>query len=131
MGNWLLARGRLEIEPPVTEDVVLEYIDFCKNTWPEEYKRVDERFANPWFFDGNSSLLSITCKFVEFSVWLPYIKNFFRDRGYEVTGDLDVVGECEEGYDSDANEEEYQIWRKRAVSMLEERRIEMGYSRIL
>lgn len=118
MGVWLLAKGTLQVEPPLDEDTVWEYIEFSRNTWPNEYMRMDEVFANPWFFNDENELISIPCKFAECSVWLPYIARFFNDRGYVLTGDPDIVGEGESGFHWKANAKAYDSWRQRVELLI-------------
>ncbi|MDO4744965.1 MAG: hypothetical protein Q4B18_00255 [Bacillota bacterium] len=44
MGVWLRAEGRLEVVPPPDEKLMVEFWVFSNNTWPEDYRRMDEYF---------------------------------------------------------------------------------------
>lgn len=80
MGVWMIGTGNISIKPQVKDDLIIEYIQFSKSCFPEEYG--EESFSNTWFLDENNKLFSITGKFAEPSIWYRHIKdNFFEARG--------------------------------------------------
>lgn len=94
MGVWLRANGRLEVFPLPDEKLMVEFWVFSNNTWPEDYRQMDEHFANPWFFDKDNKLACIAGKFAEPGVWLEWMKiHFFEPKGYKLIGDEDIIGE--------------------------------------
>lgn len=77
---------------------MVEFWIFSNNTWPEDYKRMDEHFSNSWFFDKDNKLACTAGKFAEPGIWLRWMKtHFFEPRGYELIGDESIVGECDSG----------------------------------
>ena len=76
MGIWMIGTGNITIKPEVDKNLIKEYIQFSKSSFPEAYR--DENFANTWFFDEDNKLFSIAGKFAEPSIWYRHIKeNFF------------------------------------------------------
>lgn len=58
-------------------------------------------------------------KFAEPSIWYRHIKeNFFEARGYELEGEMTILGECEEGFEEacEKSMEKYRQWKKRVES---------------
>ena len=111
MGVWMIGTGNISIKPQVDETLIEEYIRFSENCYPEEYVR--EKFSNTWFFDENNKLFSIAGKFAEPPIWYRHIKeNFFENRGYELEGEIEILGECEPGFDEvvKTSEEKYKKW---------------------
>ena len=114
MGVWMIGTGNISIKPQVDEDLIKEYIQFSKNCFPEDYG--EELFSNTWFFDENNKLFSIAGKFAEPSIWYRHIKeNFFEARGYELEGEMTIIGECETGFKEacERSEEKYWKWKIR------------------
>ena len=114
MGVWMIGTGSISIKPQVNEALIKEYILFSKSCFPEEYE--GECFLNTWFFDEENKLFSIAAKFAEPSIWYRHIKeNFFEARGYELEGEMTVIGECEPGFEKafEKSEEKYQQWKIR------------------
>ena len=97
MGVWMIGTGNISIKPQVDEELIKEYMQFSESCFPAEYK--EECFPNTWFFDEENKLFSIAGKFAEPSIWYRHIKeNFFEARGYELEGEMIVVGECDPGF---------------------------------
>ena len=120
MGVWLSAKGRLEVVPQPDDQLLVDFWIFSLYSWPDDYKRMDERFSNTWFFDENNRLACIAGKFAEPCVWYDWMKeHFFHPRGYEVLGDLDVIGEGDEGIFDQEVLDEYYAWEKRASELCE------------
>ena len=120
MGVWMIGTGSISIKPQVDEALIKEYIQFSKNYFPEEYRK--EHFLNTWFIDENSKLFSIAGKFAEPAIWYRHVKeNFFEARGYELEGEMTVIGECDSGFEEvcKKSEKKYQQWKK-----LKERRVQ-------
>ena len=114
MGVWMIGTGNISIKPKVDENLIKEYIQFSKNCFPEDYG--EEIFSNTWFFDENNKLFSIAGKFAEPSIWYRHIKeNFFEARGYELEGEMTIIGECETGFKEacERSEETYWKWKMR------------------
>lgn len=113
MGVWLIGTGNISVKPQVDEAIIKEYIQFSKRYHPKEYW--DECFPNPWFFDDNNELFSIEGKFAEPSIWYCHIKEFFESRGYELEGEMTILGECDPGFQEACEKsfEKYQQWKKR------------------
>ena len=114
MGVWMIGTGNISIKPQVDEELIKEYIQFSKSCFPEEYE--EENFSNTWFFDEENKLFSIAGKFAEPSIWYRHIKeNFFEARGYELEGEMTVIGECDPGFEEaiEKSEEKYQQWKMR------------------
>ena len=114
MGVWMIGTGNISIKPQVDKDLIKEYIQFSSSCFPEEYG--EECFANTWFFDEENKLFSIAGKFAEPSIWYHHIKeNFFEARGYELTGEMTVVGEYDPSFEEicEMSEEKYQQWKRR------------------
>ena len=114
MGVWMIGTGNITINPQVDEELIKEYMDFSNTCFPEDY--MDEVFFNTWCFDGNNKLFSIEGKFAEPSIWYRHIKeNFFEPRGYELEGEMIIIGEREEGFIEACKEskEKYLVWRER------------------
>ena len=89
-------------------------IKFCKGC--SICQQEGECFLNTWFFDEENKLFSIAAKFAEPSIWYRHIKeNFFEARGYELEGEMTVIGECEPGFEKafEKSEEKYQQWKIR------------------
>lgn len=114
MGVWMIATGSISIKPQVDDNLIKEYINFSKKCYPKEYE--DEGFPNTWFFDENNKLVSVAGKFAEPSIWYRHLKeNFFEARGYELEGELTIIGECEKGFIEacEKSMEKYQKWEIR------------------
>lgn len=114
MGVWMIGTGSITIKPQVDETLIKEYIQFSKSCFPEEYG--EECFSNKWFIDEHSKLFSIAGKFAEPSIWYRHIKeNFFEARGYELEGEMIIIGECDLGFEEACvnSEEKYQHWKLR------------------
>ena len=114
MGVWTIGIGNMTIRPQVDEKLIKEYIEFSNTCFPKAYG--DEEFLNTWFFDEENKLFSIAAKFAEPSIWYRHIKeNFFEARGYELEGEMTVIGECEPGFEKafEKSEEKYQQWKIR------------------
>ena len=108
MGVWLIGTGNISVKPQVDEALIKEYMEFSERCAPKEYWR--EYFPNPWFFDEENKLFSIAGKFAEQSIWYRHIKeNFFEARGYEMEGEMTVIGECDPGFEEtcEKSEEKY------------------------
>ena len=118
MGCWMIGAGELEIIPAPDETLIKEYIKFSKRINP--YESMDENFPNPWFFNENNRLESTAGKFAEPSVWYDYIKNFFEALGYQLVGEKNMVGECEDGVDfwelCKIQDKKYLKWKERIES---------------
>jgi hypothetical protein len=121
MGCWMIGAGELEIIPAPDETLIKEYIKFSKRINP--YERMDEHFPNPWFFNEDNKLESTAGKFAEPSVWFDYIKNFFEALGYQLIGEKQMLGECDEGVDfwelCDIQDKKYKKWKERIKSLIE------------
>jgi len=116
MGVWMIGTGNISINPQVDESLIREYIQFSKSCFPKEYG--EEYFFNTWFFDEENNLFSIAGKFAEPSIWYRHIKeNFFEARGYELLGEMMILGECEPGYEEalKQSEEKYRQWKMRMI----------------
>ena len=116
MGVWMIGTGNISIKPQVDESLIKEYIKFSKHCFPKEYG--EEPFFNTWFFDEKNQLFSIEGKFAEPSIWYRHIKeNFFEARGYELEGEMKMLGECEPGYEEACKESEkkYWEWKERMI----------------
>ena len=114
MGVWMIGTGSISIKPQVDEELIKEYIQFSKSCHPKEYK--EETFPNTWFLDEENKLFSIAGKFAEPSIWYRHIKeNFFEARGYELEGEMMVIGECDPGFEEicEKSEEKYKHWKRR------------------
>ena len=94
MGVWMIGTGNISIKPQVEENLIKEYMQFSKSCIPKAYG--DEYFSNTWYFDENNKLFSVAGKFAEPSIWYRHIKeNFFEPRGYELEGEMTILGECD------------------------------------
>ena len=114
MGVWMIGTGSISIKPQVDEALIKEFIQFTKDCYPEEYE--GENFSNTWLFDENNKLFSIAGKFAEPLIWYRHIKeNFFEARGYELEGEMTVIGECDPGFEEgiEKSKEKYQQWKMR------------------
>ena len=114
MGVWMIGTGSISIKPQVNEALIKEYILFSKSCFPEEYE--GECFLNTWFFDEENKLFSIAGKFAEPSIWYRHIKeNFFEARGYELEGEMTLIGEGEPNFEEicEKSEEKYRKWKMR------------------
>ena len=114
MGVWMIGTGNIMIKPQVDEALIKEYAQFSQSCFPKEYG--NEVFSNTWFFDENNKLISIAGKFSEPSIWYRHVKeNFFEARGYELEGDMMIIGECESGFEEACKKsmKKYQQWKKR------------------
>ena len=112
MGVWMIGTGNILIKPQVDEALIKEYIQFSKSCYPKEYW--DEVFPNSWFFDENNKLVSHAGKFAEPSIWYRHIKeNFFEARGYELEGEMIILGEGEPGFEEACKKsmEKYRQWK--------------------
>jgi hypothetical protein len=110
----MIGIGSISIKPQVDEELIKEYIQFSKSCHPKEYE--EETFPNTWFLDEENKLFSIAGKFAEPSIWYRHIKeNFFEARGYELEGDMTVIGECDPGFEEtcEKSEEKYKHWKRR------------------
>lgn len=116
MGVWMIGTGNITIKPQVDEVLIKEYIQFSKSCFPEEYG--EEIFLNTWFFDEENKLCSMVGKFAEPSIWYRHIKEkFFEPRGYEMEGEMKILGECESGFEDacEKSEEKYKEWKMRRI----------------
>ena len=114
MGVWMIGTGNIMIKPQVDETLIKEYVQFSRECFPKEYG--EEKFPNTWFFDDKNELFSVAGKFAEPSIWYRHIKeNFFEPRGYELEGEMILVGECDPGFEEalEKSEEKYQQWKMR------------------
>lgn len=113
MGVWMIGTGSISIKPQVDKALIKEYIQFSKSYYPEEYG--EECFSNPWFFDDNDELFSVAGKFAEPSIWYRHIKEFFESRGYELEGEMTLIGEGEPNFEEicEKSEEKYRKWKMR------------------
>ena len=117
MGVWMIGTGNISIKPQVEENLIKEYIEFSKSCIPEDYE--EEYFSNTWYFDENNKLFSTAGKFAEPSIWYRHIKeNFFEPRGYELEGEMMILGECDPGFE-DACEISKEKYRKRKRATVE------------
>lgn len=125
MGIWLRANGRLTVLPPPDEKLLLDFWRFNKETWPEAYMRIDERFPNPWFFDKNNSLACVGGKFAEPHIWFNWMKeHFFIPRGYELVGELDIIGEGDSDIFAEDVLDEYNAWIQKVLDLgIQERQL--------
>lgn len=117
MGVWLIAKGELDLNPKLDEEIIKEFVNFSEQTCPEGYG--EEKFGNVWFFNQQNKLLCCGGKFAEPSIWYEHMeKNFFKPRGYQLIGNVEILGECDEGYQEllEANTREYQKWLVRKNS---------------
>ena len=97
MGVWMIAGGKLTIEPKVDDYIIQEFILFSKETCPPAYYR--EKFYNTWFFDEQNRLVCYEGKFGQASIWYEHLKeNFFGLRGYVLKGDPHFIAEGEKGF---------------------------------
>jgi len=120
MGVWLGALGRLDVIPEPDDNLLKEFVEFSKQSYPEEYRRSDEFFSNTWFFDSDNKLISHIGKFAEPSIWHRHlVDNFFKPRGYQLLGDLLIIGEDDPCFHDFAEErnKEYQVWKKRVEAL--------------
>lgn len=116
MSVWLIGTGNISIKPQVEDSLIKEYMQFSKSCFPKEYR--EEKFSNTWFFDKENKLFSIAGKFAEASIWYRHIKdNFFKPRGYELEGEMVIIGEGEPGFEEAfiRSEEKYQQWKRRML----------------
>ncbi len=114
MGVWMIGTGNISIKPHVDEELIKEYIQFSRSFFSEEYG--EECFANPWFFDEENKLFSIAGKFAEPSIWYRHIKErFFETRGYELEGEMMIIGESDSGFEDvcEKSREKFQRWKQR------------------
>lgn len=113
MGVWMIGTGNITIKPQVDENLIKEYIQFSKRYHPKEYW--DECFSNTWFFDDNDELFSVAGKFAEPSIWYRYVKEFFEERGYELEGEMTIIGEGEPDFEETCkiSMQKYQQWERR------------------
>ena len=114
MGVWMIGTGNISIKPQVEENLIKEYIQFSKSCYPEDYG--EDGSFNIWFFDENNKLFSIAGKYAEPSIWYRHIKeNFFEARGYELEGEMTIIGEGEPGFmeTCESSEEKYRQWKAR------------------
>ena len=114
MSVWMIGTGNISVKPQVDESLIMEYLQFSKECFPEEYG--EEKFSNTWFFDEENKLFSIAGKFAEPSIWYRHIKeNFFEAKGYELCGEMTIIGEGDPGFEEtcERSEEKYQKWKKR------------------
>lgn len=123
MGVWISAKGKYEINPPVDDNLIREYIEFSEQTCPDSY--ANEKFFNVWFFDQENRLMCHAGKFAEPSVWIDHIREyFFEPRGYELLGDVEIIGECDDEWFGrfwefeKSKEDEYNIWRERKTELM-------------
>ena len=116
MSVWMIGTGNILIKPQVDESLIMEYLQFSKECFPEEYG--EEKISNTWFFDEENKLFSMAGKFAEPLIWYDHLKeNFFEARGYELEGEMTIIGECEPGFKevSEKSEKKYQQWKRRMV----------------
>lgn len=92
MGCWLMFRGSLAIEPPISESDKECYKAFVEeNSYPMNPKA---NYSNPWVINDEGRLECHGCKFFEHDRWMEYIYDkFFDIRGYDVYGSLLYSGE--------------------------------------
>ena len=123
MGVWLSAKGRLEVVPQPDDELLIDFWIFSRYSWPEDYERMDERFTNTWFFDENNRLACTAGKFAEPCVWHDWMKeHFFTPRGYELVGDIEIIGEEDPEIFNEVVLKEYYAWKERVSNLMEERR---------
>ncbi len=118
MGLWLIGTGNIVVKPQVDDNLIKEYVQFSKNSCPKEYSK--EYFTNTWFFDENNKLVSVSGKFAEPSIWYRHIKEkFFEAKGYELEGEMIILGEGEPGFVEacENSMEKYWKWEERIDSM--------------
>jgi len=116
MSVWMIGTGSISVKPQVDEALIKEYVQFSKKCFPDAYG--EENFSNTWFFDEENKLFSIAGKFAEPSIWYRHIKeNFFEARGYELEGEMTVIGECDPGFEEacEKSEEKYQRCKMRML----------------
>lgn len=121
MGVWIGAKGRLKVVPEPDDNLLIEFWNFNRFSWPDDYK--DEKFSNTWFFDENNHLACTEGKFAEPIIWLDWMKeNFFETRGYELIGEPEYIGEGDYGFDTYCrkSEEEYRAWKIRVEKLIED-----------
>lgn len=113
MSVWMIGTGNISIKPQADEALIKEYIHFSQSYYPEEYG--EEYFSNTWFFDGNDELFCIAGKFAEPSIWYRHIKEFFESRGYELEGEMTILGECDPGFGEacEKSRAKYKQWKMR------------------
>lgn len=114
MGAWIIAKGRLEIEPKPDKMLISDFNRFVEETCPPAY--FSEKLENPWFFDENNNLISCEGQFGEPCVWYYHLKdNFFRLWGYILKGDPELISAMDEDYKETCRErnKEYKKWLKR------------------
>ena len=113
MAIWMIGTGNISIKPQADEALIRKYIQFSKSFYPEEYG--EESFSNTWFLDDNDELFSVAGKFAEPSIWYRHIKEFFESRGYELEGEMTIIGEGEPGFEEacEKSMQKYQQWKKR------------------
>ena len=109
----MIGTGNISIKPQADEALIREYIQFSESFYPEEYG--GESFSNTWFLDDNDELFSVAGKFAEPSIWYRHIKEFFEVRGYELEGEMTIIGEDEPGFEAacEISILKYQQWKKR------------------
>ena len=54
MSVWMIGTGNISVKPQVDESLIMEYLQFSKECFPEEYG--EEKFSNTWFFDEENKL---------------------------------------------------------------------------
>lgn len=122
MGVWLSAKGRLKVVPEPDDELLIDFWIFSSYSWPEDYERMDERFPNTWFFDESNRLACTAGKFAEPSIWYKWMKkHFFGPRGYELVGDIEIIGEDDPDIFNEDVLKEYYSWEKRVSQLMEER----------
>ena len=119
MGLWLRARARLEVIPAPDEQLMMEFWCFGETELPEDYVEMGEKFRNVWFFDNNNKLTCDAGKFAEPQIWMDFLKRkFFRPRGYDVLGDLDIIAEGDPDVFDQGVLDEYWNWRQRVAGLI-------------
>ena len=92
MATYLRGRGVLTVSPKPDDELLIEYWCFSATKCPKEYR--SQKFYNPWFFDEDNNLVCQAARYAEPGIWYGFLKSeFFEKRGYELTGDIDIVGE--------------------------------------
>lgn len=128
MGVWIIAAGKLDIEPEVNDYIIQEFIIFSKVTCPPDYYR--EKFGNPWFFDAQNKLVCHEGKFAEPIIWFDHLKeNFFKLWEYDLIGDPHYLGEGEIEYQKACKErnEEYKKWIERSKEIENNQNLMLQY----
>lgn len=92
MGCWMMFRGSLQINPPISDEDRRAFGVFYPKG--SEFFNFYDNYSNPWFVNDEGRLECIGCKFGEYSLWMQILYDqYFDPRGYDVYGTLLVSGE--------------------------------------